>query len=223
MPTQNIHVVTEPGTVEEAFEQLAKLQKTLRYLLNGNLDFENVRVKGLTAETIDVDELSAITANLGHILAGIIESVEIYGSLISTNRTGYPRAVMSNTQNHFRAEADANRYISMDSFDLSTGSPTLTWRSPSGFSQSNMTTGYSLSSDRDIILASFMEMLISASNIYLIPNSSTGEVKLPAWSQVRNNVSGQTLQQALDNLQTSISGLYTYAASLDARIAALGG
>src|SRR5690606_40329571 len=107
MPEINVHVVSEVGTIEEAFDTLAKLQKQLRYLLNGNLDFENLRARSIKAENIevgtltaeeikansisadrmDVDKLSAITADLGHITAGLIEAIDIFGSYIATSRS----------------------------------------------------------------------------------------------------------------------------------------
>ncbi|MEK4185671.1 hypothetical protein [Paenibacillus sp. FSL L8-0494] len=91
--------------------QLASMLKDLDFTLNGDVDFRNVRAKSIKADRMDVDELSAISANLGHIIAGLIESVEIYGSYISTNRNGFPRTEISNTDNLLRTSFDLNNYI----------------------------------------------------------------------------------------------------------------
>ncbi|MFB5761023.1 hypothetical protein [Paenibacillus medicaginis] len=117
--------------VKDLANTVAKMAKDLEFIINGNLDANNIRANSIetknlqagsitadkiqagaissdkiqagaitaekiqanavTASKIDVDELSAISANLGWITAGIIESIEIYGSLIATRRTGFPR------------------------------------------------------------------------------------------------------------------------------------
>lgn len=76
--------------VKALLNTTAILTEELTFLLN-NLDTRNVNeidgdvlIEGtVTALKMQVEELSAISANLGHITAGLIEAVEIYGSLIS--------------------------------------------------------------------------------------------------------------------------------------------
>ncbi|SFE74480.1 hypothetical protein SAMN04487969_10650 [Paenibacillus algorifonticola] len=80
MPTQSIHVAAEVGTIEDSFEQLAKLQKTVKYLVNGNLDFENIRARGIKADNI---EAGSITAN--EIAAGTITSDQIAAGTITSD------------------------------------------------------------------------------------------------------------------------------------------
>lgn len=99
--------------VKGLMNSTAILTEELTYLLN-NLDTRNVNeidgdvlVTGtVTANKMNVNELSAITANLGHITAGLIEAVEIYGSLISggtvegatvTTRIGSGRGIVMNS------------------------------------------------------------------------------------------------------------------------------
>ncbi|WP_339283662.1 hypothetical protein [Paenibacillus sp. FSL R5-0486] len=84
---------------------------------------DKVQANTITADKLLVNELSAISANLGHIVAGLIESVEIYGSYISTNKTGYPKAEMSNTNDLFATYLDANNYLLIQA-DYS-GAPSL--------------------------------------------------------------------------------------------------
>lgn len=238
MPTQNIHVVTEPGTLEEAFEQLAKLQKTLRYLLNGNLDFENLRARSIKAENIEVgtltaqeiaantitadkmnvNELSAITANLGHILAGLIESVEIYGSLISTNQFGYPRAVMSNTENLFGAYLSLGNGAEIRPAGWS-GVPAL------ALSRTGALYDALISFPINLTFTSPTGVTVNADtgSINLRTPGASGFVNVDNWSSFRNDSTGETLQQALNSIQSSVNSLWTYASGLDARITALGG
>lgn len=52
-------------------------------LVNGTVIADKIAAGAVTAEKINVNELSAISANLGHITAGLIEAVEIYGSVIT--------------------------------------------------------------------------------------------------------------------------------------------
>lgn len=118
MPEQNIHVLQEVGTLEELYDQVAKLQKTLRYLLSGHLDFENISAKGIRAQNIDVDQLSAISADMGKLTSG-----EIYGAYIATSETSYPKAEMSNTNNLFGAYGTPTRYTKIEANPNTLGAP----------------------------------------------------------------------------------------------------
>lgn len=93
---------------------VSAMKNDLEHMLNGNLDVNNIRAKGIKAHSLDVEELSAITANLGKILAGLIYGVAIYGSYIATAEGEYPRAEMSNTSNMFGAYGDANKYVKIE-------------------------------------------------------------------------------------------------------------
>lgn len=75
-------------------------------LVEGTVTADKVAANSITADKMNVNELSAITANLGHITAGLIEAVEIYGSLISggtvegatvTTRIGSGRGIVMNS------------------------------------------------------------------------------------------------------------------------------
>lgn len=116
------------SVVKSLLNSTIQLTEELTYLLN-NLDTRNVnelnaevivagsitadkiQAKAITAEKIDVQELSAISANLGHIISGLIESIEIYGSFISTNRYGYPRVEISNTDDMIGAYKNSDNAI----------------------------------------------------------------------------------------------------------------
>lgn len=45
----------------------------------GAITAEKIEAGAVTAEKITVDELSAISADLGHITAGIVEAVQVFG------------------------------------------------------------------------------------------------------------------------------------------------
>lgn len=94
----------------------------LEFMLNGTLDANNIRANSITANRMDVDELSAITANVGTVTSG-----NIYGNYISTQQGEvYPKAEMSNTQNLFAAYLDADSFIQIDSDRV--GTPTLVFQ-----------------------------------------------------------------------------------------------
>jgi hypothetical protein len=86
VPTQPINIITENATTEELINELAKFQKIVRYLMNGGLDSENIRANSITADRMDVNELSAITANIGEVTAGIITGILIQNQIAQGNR-----------------------------------------------------------------------------------------------------------------------------------------
>ncbi|WP_025692601.1 hypothetical protein [Paenibacillus zanthoxyli] len=127
--------------VKNLANTVALMAKDLEFIVNGNLDVNNISANSITAEKIvagsvtaekiqagavtadkiqagavtankiDVDELSAISANLGTITAGLIQSIQIFGSYIATRNGGYPRAEMNNTEDLLATYFDLNNYI----------------------------------------------------------------------------------------------------------------
>lgn len=113
MPIMPIHVIQDKISLDELLEEVAKLQKVSRYLLNGQIDFENIRARSIKAQNIEVEtitanelsansvstdklqagavtadkitvaELSAISADLGHITAGLVEAITMIASTIT--------------------------------------------------------------------------------------------------------------------------------------------
>jgi hypothetical protein len=77
----------------------------------GTITGDKIQANTITADKIEVNELSAISANLGHITAGLIESIEIFGSFISTNRYGYPKVELSNTEDMIGAYKSSDNAI----------------------------------------------------------------------------------------------------------------
>ncbi|MBA9088722.1 hypothetical protein FHR92_005240 [Fontibacillus solani] len=56
---------------------------TAKAIAANSVTAEKIQAGAVVAEKIDVGELSAISANLGHITAGLIEAVQIFGSIIT--------------------------------------------------------------------------------------------------------------------------------------------
>jgi hypothetical protein len=175
---------------------IALMAKDLDFTLNGDITFKNVRAKSLTADRLDVDELSAITANLGEITAGVIRGIEIYGSLISTNETGYPKAEMSVSDNLFRVALDEDNTLVIRGDYL--GTPAIYFTSPANNYLFYM-------SDTRSDIGSLQPLRIeSGAEIILEPN--TGTVTVPNWSKLKNVATGRTLQQELDDIYSAMAG-----------------
>lgn len=223
MPTQNIHVVTEVGTLDDAFEALARLQKTMKYLINGQLDFENIRARSIkaenievgtltaeeikansiTAEKLSVTQLSAIAADLGTITAGLINSVKIFGSYIATAQDAYPRCEMSSEGNLFGAFTSAEGNITIQA-DYG-GAPAFRF----------VTAG-----TQRALINTLLGSLEIYGNDGVYINGDNGNanvvfdanrVDFPSWSQMFNKTSKQTLQEAFETkaqkgVQTGMNG-----------------
>ena len=102
-PPSNPDLQTLAKYVSDVANLFAVLCKEMDYLLNGSLDVNNIRAKGIKAQNIDVDKLSAIAADLGTITAGVINGIQIFGSYIATANGTFPRCEMSTTDNLFAA------------------------------------------------------------------------------------------------------------------------
>lgn len=204
--------------VKDLANTVAKMAKDLEFLVNGNLDANNIRANGIetknlkagsitadkiqagaiTADKITVNELSAISANLGHIVAGLVESVQIFGSYIATSRS-YPRAEMSNTDNMFGAYKSPSSFIQMYSpveglspvlrFEAG-GVPSFIFYDPSDntFSFTSTYAKLNISTQSDI-------------EIYG-PN-----IRFSGWSSLRSNGTGRTLQDELSDIDSRLKRL----------------
>ncbi|MGG3282735.1 hypothetical protein [Paenibacillus solani] len=203
--------------VKDLANTVAKMAKDLEFLVNGNLDANNIRANSIetknlkansitadkiqagaiTAEKIDVNELSAISANLGHITAGLIEAVQIFGSYISTNRYGYPRAVMSSDNDVFGVYKDANNNITMEA-DYG-GAPAQIYTSQ-GMTKARIST----------LLGT---MLIDAINQMEINVTNNGYLILPSFSRILGNgrnLGAELEDKALAGISTNPSGSHNH-------------
>lgn len=212
-PVPSIRSDKEPdmSTVKMMYDYLKKmanvisaLRNDLEYMINGNLDANNIRAKSITANKMNVDELSAISANLGTITAGIIRGIQIFGSYIATAEGTYPRTEMDVSGNLIAAYTTATNFLKV--LSLYAGSPALLF--DDGLIQGTIATTLgtlAIRSNKDLQVSADNNLRLNGSNVYV-----------PSWSSFVNADTSQTLQQALNNLQSQIN-------SLDSRVTALGG
>lgn len=180
---------------------LAKLTKDLDFIINGNLDVKNIRANSITADRLEVDELSAISANLGHIIAGIIESVEIYGSKIATSRDSYPRAEMSETGALFRVMLSPTAYLEMMPDLTLSGSQTPAIKFVKD--GASMVFGYGAANSGQMGIRTNDTTTIIADNGLEI----FSQLITLSWSHIMNFSTGRTLQQDINELTDAIDSL----------------
>jgi len=207
-PAQTGKVEDLQAYIKYLADIVAILGKNLDFIINGNLDAHNIRAESVetrnlkagavTAEKISVEQLSAISADLGHITAGLIEAVTIVGSLIQTSLPGiYPRIEFSSTDKLLRAEKDANTFVELDA-DLS-GDPGYRFISPLInfiFSMFLDTVFLQTFGNSSIRLSPGADLFLQAGNY----------VQLESWNKLRNETTGRTLQQDLNSKANVFTG-----------------
>ncbi|WP_110930680.1 hypothetical protein [Paenibacillus bouchesdurhonensis] len=217
-PPQTEDVAVILDYVKQLANTVAKMAKDLEFILNGNVAFDNIRAEGIeaknikaeaittdklhansvttnkiqagavTAEKITVNKLSAISANLGIITAGLMQAVEIFGSYIATRRDGYPRCEMSATGNVFAARTNVSNYIAID--PNYAGVPSLDFYiNGSRRLQLNLMSG-----GPEISSIGSLNINTSGGNIYLVP---TGRVWVESWDKLYSDEWGRTLKEDL--------------------------
>ncbi len=201
MPVPDIGGLPPYANFDDVTVKVNDLVQRLKQLLL-NLDTLNIRSLNakvieagtITADKLNVNELSAISANLGHIISGLIESVEIYGSYISTNRTGYPKAEMSNTNNMFGA------FKSPDN-SLMIYSPSDKFSPVEKFSAGGVDSYifYDPTDNRFSFTSNNAVINISTGPAIEIYSTNT---RVISWNTLFNNSTGRSLQQDLDTKAT---------------------
>lgn len=202
--------------VPQLLNAYAKLTKELTWLLN-NLDTRNVNelnaekiVAGsiiteklaagaVTADKISVNELSAITADLGHITAGLIESIEIYGSYISTRKNGYPKAELNDNGDLVAVWTDENNYVTIEPGLF--GEPTMVYRRAGAASLILGPVGVFTG-----LISPNLDMSIGSQNGTLSLLCGSGvlaEVQIPSWEKFRGVANGVTLADVLATKATA--------------------
>lgn len=81
-------------------------------LVDGTVTAKQIAAHTITAEKMSVDELSAISANLGHITAGLIEAIQIDGSEI--NGGVITGSTMRTSETGSRIELNSSGFTSRD-------------------------------------------------------------------------------------------------------------
>lgn len=172
-------------------------------LAAGSITTDKIDAGAVTAEKITVDELSAITANLGHITAGLIESIRIFGSYVATRNGTFPRAELNNEGDLLAVYTDANNYMTIEPGLFN--EPTQVFRkggSPSlAVGPIGIMTGV-ISPDLDLAIGSQNGSLRLSCGTDILDN-----ITVPSWSKLRNLETGTSLQTELDSLRSEISSL----------------
>lgn len=197
-----IPTFTKMGPYPDFNAVVAKINTLVSELQNLMLSLDDANFQSITAAVMDVDQLSAITANMGKLTSG-----EIYGAYIATAEGTYPRAELSSSDNLFKAASNAGQWVSIYPLDGTTGTPQLTFRDESivppatGFmyiqpnSWSPGVASYSLESTKFIRLSPGGTSPFTGDQWLLVD----GDVTLFDFSNLYSIGDSQTLQQALDN------------------------
>ncbi|MGG1643040.1 hypothetical protein ACIFQM_17615 [Paenibacillus sp. NRS-1782] len=246
--------------VKDLANTVAKMAKDLEFIINGNLDANNIRANSIqaknfqagsvsadkiqagaisadkiqagaitsekiqansvTADKIQVSQLSAISANLGHITAGLVEAVEIYGSYIATRYNDYPRAEMSWNNDLFGAYFDSRNFIRI--IANYGGAPALEFFT-NGAVKARLQTLFGYMS-----LESYGPLAIEATNGGNIALNTSGDVTVRDFSNFRDNNSGRSLNQELAgkadaNISTGGSGSHNHGIPDGAKFEAVDG
>ncbi|WP_054955001.1 hypothetical protein [Paenibacillus dakarensis] len=151
-----------------------------------SIDTAHLRADAVTAEKINVNELSAIAANLGHIISGLVESVEIYGSYIATRRGAFPRSEMSNQEHLFAAYRNESNFVKI-SPDLS-GAPGV-----------RFTVNGAVLGSLNTYLG-YLELWGPS-----ILKLTAPTVRVNNWSSLRSDSTGLSLQQELDSIWSALN------------------
>ncbi|MEK4142130.1 hypothetical protein NST48_14335 [Paenibacillus sp. FSL M7-0547] len=197
-----------PAYVKDLANTTAKMAKDLEFILNGNIAFDNVRAESIetqnlkagavTAEKITVEELSAISANLGHITAGLIESIKIYGSYIATRKTGYPKAELNDNGDLVAVWTDAENYVTIEPGLFN--EPTMVYRRAGAVSLIlGPVSGFTA-------LLATLDLRIGTQSGSLVLTCGSGpldSVSVPSWSKTRSVEEGQSLATELSSKATS--------------------
>lgn len=154
-------------------------------LVSGTVSADKVQANAITAEKIDVSELSAITANMGELTSGAI-----YGALIATSKTDYPRTELSSTEKMFAAYSAIGRGIKMGAFGGSGGS--FLEFVDSG---SSANVYYGGTSGLSMISGPGNYIVIGGTDIYL---DVTNYIHVWDWADFKATNGGGTLQDTLD-------------------------
>lgn len=237
MGTVNLPSVEPQGnkTPEEYIRYIANIlamfQDDLQNILEGRLSANNILAESIEtknlkagaittdkiaagaviADKIDVNQLSAISADMGHITAGLIEAVNMIGSVITGSKIQtaiagtYPRIQLDSSANLLSAEYAAANTVEIKP-EATTGNPGI--RFDKGLVGatiycSSVATG-GIDALKIVSNPGFAHTEINA-GIDLILKAA-GSILLDSWSKLKNNGTSQTLQQALDSKASTFTG-----------------
>lgn len=192
----NVEGMTSLADLKNA---VGKMTKELSWLLN-NLDTRNLNyvdgdllVEGtVTALKLQVDELSAISANLGKIVSG-----EVYGAYIATRDGEFPRAEINNSGDLLAVYTDDENYLTVE--PGITGEPTIVYRK-SGAVSLILGPAFGVTG----VLANTSIVLGTQSGVTNIVCGTSDFVAVPSWDKFKNGT-GTSLQSEFDAIWAAIA------------------
>lgn len=176
-----------------------KINEIVQKFNNLLVNLDDANFDKITAKVLDVNELSAITANMGKLTSG-----EIYGAYIATAEGTYPRAEMSSTANYFKAATSANNFVSILPYYNVLNAPMI------------QITNTAIGSSVDFYINDLNGKITinSANTIRVSRGANYMEwdgvgIKIPDWTTLYNGSTTQTLQAALDAKATKSASTST--------------
>lgn len=150
--------------------------------------------------------ISASVVNGGNIIGAFINGGEITGTRIQTAAPGvFPRIELNNSTNVLRANSNASSYVGIES-NSSNNSPAVV------FNHGNIS-GLITPVGNDLQITTIGGSGVrvnSGADLHLSVNEFLGyKVRLSSWGALRNDSTGQTLQQVLDAMQLAINNYGT--------------
>lgn len=221
MPTPNLPALGDNPSQRQILDYIVKLQRDLEWLL-GNLDSLNVRK--LTADVIDTGTLNADLVTIrSDLTSGYIQingsgmvvnngsyntfSVDANGNVVLTSAlirssTGYPYVELSPTGNYFGAFQTANQYARIAAVEGLSNTPALIFRD-TGLSHTGLVYIDPAFNELNIGTTKSIRFSLGPSGYVRID----GTLKLNDFDDLYSIGDAQSLQEALDNLSSSIAGL----------------
>jgi hypothetical protein len=212
MPTATIQPPQGPQSTAQLQDWIIKLVRDLNYYMN-NLDTLNINrldakviiADTITANKLNVSQLSAISADLGTITAGII-----YGAYIATANGTYPRTEFSTTGNLLGVYATALHNILIKAYN-SGSLPVMEFNDGSDQATIDLTASIlqilGVNNVQVSIIASSLNLQSNNNDISIYPAYGTGkQIRIPYFRSIKADLDGETLQDALDAKQNTISG-----------------
>lgn len=181
-------------------DKIAAKSITADQIAANTITANEIAANSITADRMNVSQLSAISADLGHITAGLIEAVQIFGSYIATSQSSFPKVEFSSTDNLIKAMSDANNYVALSPSEGLAPAYTIYASSAIKALIQYVTGRFLLASvgGEDTEISSGKDLYLHA--------GIGGFVRFASWTEVFSTLDGQTLQAALNAKQDSISG-----------------
>lgn len=227
MPIIKFPSINDEPTLDDVVDYIERMRKELQWAMDKNLDTKNAReFSGWLIRPDQIvskdGDVGLSTADIGddpiRIFAGpdglggynfmVPQSgfITAVGALIRSVASGYPRLELNGPDSLFAAYKSETELISI--LPSYTGSPTLRFISPNaeGFISAQDSLGYvwfNATSGHMYLQAQNGNVNVLAdTDIFLDP--TTGKVKLAHWTKIMSILTGQSMQDVIDALESQI-------------------